>query len=160
MQFHLKQVLDEVRWNTRTSFIHGVFGTHNWHDWGKLFPTVTGLTVRIMRMRKQGKLFFFHTQQWSARYRLHVTANREKTTCPDLCIRVILLFSGIARTFPSGWLAHPAGQNKEENKFEEKIRKFDWNLRKIWGKWNSCPPRTVRLATALLLFNLNKMHHF
>ena len=24
--------------------------------------------------------------------------------------------SGVARAFPSGWLAHPEGQNEEENK--------------------------------------------
>ena len=28
-------------------------------------------------------------------------------------------------------------------------RKINRNLRKKWGKWNSCPPGTVRLATAL-----------
>ena len=31
-----------------------------------------------------------------------------------------------------------------------KIRKLNQDLRKKWGKWNSCPPRTVRLATALM----------
>ena len=31
------------------------------------------------------------------------------------------------------------------------MRKIDQNLRKKWGKWNSCPPGTVRLATALLI---------
>ena len=31
-----------------------------------------------------------------------------------------------------------------------KIRKIDQNLREKWGKWNSCPPGTVRLAMALV----------
>ena len=33
-----------------------------------------------------------------------------------------------------------------------KLRKFDRNLRKVWGNWNVCPPGTVMLATALHLF--------
>ena len=32
-----------------------------------------------------------------------------------------------------------------------KIRKNDRNLREKWGKWNFCPPGTVRLATAVLV---------
>ena len=28
--------------------------------------------------------------------------------------------SGVARAFPGGRVAHPKGQNEEENKFEEK----------------------------------------
>ena len=31
-----------------------------------------------------------------------------------------------------------------------KIRENDQNLGEKWGKWNSCPPGTVRLATALM----------
>ena len=30
----------------------------------------------------------------------------------------------------------------------------DRNLRKKWGKWNSCPPGPVRLATALSTYNI------
>ena len=60
-------------------------------------------------------------------------------------------YSGIARAFPGEQVAHPEGQNEDKNyenlsenknsqlKFEEK-----------WGKWNSCPSGTVRLATPLL----------
>ena len=59
-----------------------------------------------------------------------------------------LWVSGVARAFPGGRLAHPEGQNEEENKTV--WGKIDRNLRKKWGKWNSCPPGTVRLATALL----------
>ena len=44
---------------------------------------------------------------------------------------------------------------KKISKVWGKIRKLVQNLRKKWGKWNSCPrscpPRTVRLATALEL---------
>ena len=38
---------------------------------------------------------------------------------------------------------------KKISKVWGKIRKIDQNLRKKLGKWNSCPPGTVRLATAL-----------
>ena len=55
--------------------------------------------------------------------------------------------SGIARAFPGGRLAHPEGQNEEEN--SKVWGKIYQNLRKKLGKWNSCPPGTVRLAMAL-----------
>ena len=55
--------------------------------------------------------------------------------------------SGVARAFPGGRLAHPEGQNEEEN--SKVWGKNDQNLRKKLGKWNSCPPGTVRLATTL-----------
>ena len=55
--------------------------------------------------------------------------------------------SGVARA----WVAHPESQNEEENeKSLRKNKKNDLNLRQKWGKWNSCPPGTVRLATALV----------
>ena len=58
--------------------------------------------------------------------------------------------SGVARAFPGGRVAQPESQNEEEN--EESLRKNKRKLSKFggkWGKWNSCPPGTVRLATAL-----------
>ena len=53
------------------------------------------------------------------------------------------------------YLASVEGQNEEENK---KIRKIDQNLRKKSGKWNSCPPGTVKQATALfgLIFKIRE----
>ena len=36
-----------------------------------------------------------------------------------LCVKSTLLSSGVARAIPGGRLAHPEGQNEEENKFEE-----------------------------------------
>ena len=59
--------------------------------------------------------------------------------------------SGVARAFPGGQLAHPEGQNEEENnkslrKNKTKLSKFGKKMR----KWNSCLPGTVRLATALV----------
>ena len=39
---------------------------------------------------------------------------------------------------------------KKMSKIWGQIRKIDQNLRKKGGKWNSCPPGTVRLATALV----------
>ena len=64
-----------------------------------------------------------------------------------------LFTSGVARAFPGGRLAHPEGQNEEKiSKVWGKIRKIDLNLRKNWGKWNSCPSGNVRLATALLFY--------
>ena len=39
---------------------------------------------------------------------------------------------------------------KKMRKVWGKVRKLDPNLRKKWGKWNSCTPGTVRLATALV----------
>ena len=59
--------------------------------------------------------------------------------------------SGVARAFPGGRVAHPEGQNEEENtqslrenkknwwKFEEKMRKVE-----------HLPTRDMRLATALM----------
>ena len=41
---------------------------------------------------------------------------------------------------------------KKISKVWGKISKIDQNLRKKWGKWNSCPPGTVRLPTALRLY--------
>ena len=41
---------------------------------------------------------------------------------------------------------------KKISKVWGKIRKISQNLRKKWGKWNSCPPGTVRLATVLPKF--------
>ena len=51
-----------------------------------------------------------------------------------------------------GWATHPPGGPKWGRKWIKvwgKIRKLNWDLRKKWGKWNSCPPGTVRLVTAL-----------
>ena len=51
-----------------------------------------------------------------------------------------------------GWATRPPEEPKwgrKLEKFEEKYEKNYQNLRKKWGKWNSCPPGTVRLATAL-----------
>ena len=42
-----------------------------------------------------------------------------------------------------------AKMRKKISKVWGKIRKIDQTLRKKWGKWNSCPLGTVRLATAL-----------
>ena len=60
-----------------------------------------------------------------------------------------LKFSGVARAFPGGWLAHLEGQNEEENtkslrknkknwsKFEEKLRKVEvlptWDFEADYG---------------------------
>ena len=38
---------------------------------------------------------------------------------------------------------------KKISKVWAKKSRIDQNLRKNWGKWNSCPPGTVRLVTAL-----------
>ena len=59
--------------------------------------------------------------------------------------------SGVARAFPGGRVAHPEGQNEEEN--EKSLRKSKKNWSKFeekMRKGNSCPPGTVRLATALV----------
>ena len=60
--------------------------------------------------------------------------------------------SGVARNFPGVRVAHPEGQKEEEN--EQSLRKnkkiWSWFEEKL-GKWNSCPPGTVRLATDLPL---------
>ena len=51
-----------------------------------------------------------------------------------------------------GWATRPPGGPKWGRKWVKvwgKIRKLNRDLRKKWGKWNSCPPGTVRLATAL-----------
>ena len=63
-------------------------------------------------------------------------------------------FSGVARAFPGGRVAHPESQNEEENTVWGKIRKKWSNLGGglKWEKLNSCPPGTVRLATALFDF--------
>ena len=58
--------------------------------------------------------------------------------------------SGVARAFPGGRLAHPKDQSEGENEESlRKKRKTERNLRKKLEKWKSCPPGTVRLATAL-----------
>ena len=63
-----------------------------------------------------------------------------------------MIFSGVTRAFPGERLAHPEGQNEEENekslKSKNKLSKF--GAKKL-GKWNSCQPGTVRLATALMI---------
>ena len=61
--------------------------------------------------------------------------------------KIHVLGRGVARAFPGG--GEPKWDRKWD-KFEEKQEK----LIEIWGKneeWNSCPPRTVRLAMALML---------
>ena len=59
--------------------------------------------------------------------------------------------SGEARAFPGGRLAHPEGRNEEENEQSLRKNKKNWSrFEEKWGKWNSCPPGTVRLATALI----------
>ena len=64
---------------------------------------------------------------------------------PIFVLRSDVTSSGVARAFPGG---------RRRAKVRKKIRKvwgkIDRNLRKKWGKWNSCPPGTVRLATALV----------
>ena len=63
-------------------------------------------------------------------------------------------FSGIARAFLAGQVTHPEGQSEEENeKSLRKNKKNSWNLRKEWGKWNSCPPGTMRLAKACIVWS-------
>ena len=62
------------------------------------------------------------------------------------------LASGVARAFSGGRLTHPEGPNEEENKYSLRKNKRNWSkFEEKWGKWNSCPPGTVRLATALPL---------
>ena len=64
------------------------------------------------------------------------------------CIAV----SGVARALPGGRLAHPEGQNEEEHEKSLRKNKKTWSrFEEKWGKWNSCPPGTVRLATALVV---------
>ena len=45
----------------------------------------------------------------------------------------------------------PTRRAKMRKKISKVWGKIDQNLRKKWGKWNSCPPGTVRLATALIM---------
>ena len=52
--------------------------------------------------------------------------------------------SGVARAFPE--LAHPEGKNEESLR---KNKKKWWKFEEKWGKWNTCPPGTVRLAMPL-----------
>ena len=60
------------------------------------------------------------------------------------------MHSGVARAFPGGRVAHPKGQNGEENKkILRKIKKNWMQFEEKWGKWNSCLPGTGRLATPL-----------
>ena len=62
--------------------------------------------------------------------------------------------SGVARAFRVG---HGPKWGRMR-KVLRKIKKIDWNSRKKWGKWNSCPPGTARLATALYpTLKLNKL---
>ena len=54
-----------------------------------------------------------------------------------------------------GWasrrVAHPEGQNEEENEQSFRINKKNWlRFEEKWRKWNSCPSGTVKLATALI----------
>ena len=50
--------------------------------------------------------------------------------------------SGVARAFPGRRLAHPEGQNKEENENSlSKVRKLDPNLRKKMRKVELLPTR-------------------
>ena len=59
--------------------------------------------------------------------------------------------SGVARAFLGGRVAHPEDQNEEEN--SEKLRKNERKYRKkrkIEEMFLSCPPESVRLATALV----------
>ena len=70
-------------------------------------------------------------------------------------IHLSFLHSGIARAFQGGRLAHPEGQNEDKNveslmKNKKKWEKFE----EIWGKWNFCPPGTVRLTMPLFLQSL------
>ena len=60
--------------------------------------------------------------------------------------------SDVARAFPGGRVAHPEGQNEEENKKSlRKKRKIDQNLRKKLRKVELLPTlMLVRLATALM----------
>ena len=79
-----------------------------------------------------------------------------KTRCERLALASAVA-SGVARAFPGGWVAHPESQNEEENEKSLRKNKKKWSkFGEKWGKWNSCPPGTVRLATALavaLLFD-------
>ena len=62
----------------------------------------------------------------------------------------ISALSGVARAFSGGRFANPEGQNEEENEQSMRKNKKNWpRFEEKWGKWNSCPPRTVRLAMAL-----------
>ena len=49
-----------------------------------------------------------------------------------------------------GWATRRAKMRKKISKVWGKTRKIDRNLRTKWGKWNLCPPGTVRLSTALI----------
>ena len=63
-----------------------------------------------------------------------------------------LIHSGLARAFLGGRVAHPEGQNEEEN--EEKLRKNERKHRKMRKNWENVlilPIRDERLATALLI---------
>ena len=66
--------------------------------------------------------------------------------------RSFLLTRCVARAFPGGRLTHPEGQNEEENDKILRKNKSNWlKFEEKWGKCKSCPPGTMRLATALLL---------
>ena len=49
-----------------------------------------------------------------------------KLKANQIDVRQVTLFSGVARAFPGGRVAHPEGQNEEENKWSMRKNKKNW----------------------------------
>ena len=83
------------------------------------------------------------TSRLKDKHRLEIGSFKWEDITNEIC-------SGVARAFPGGRVAHPESQNEEENEKSVRKSKKKWSkFGKKWGKWSSCPPGTVRLATAL-----------
>ena len=94
---------------------------------------------------------------------MSIQTTKKYSTCKFICsicfwvckpqVCNVDLCSGIARAFPGGRVSrYPDGQNEEKMSkvWGNILRKIDRDLTlEKWGKWNSCLPGTVRLATAL-----------
>ena len=53
-----------------------------------------------------------------------------------------MTYSSVARAFQSGWLAHPEGQNEEENEKMLRKNKLNWlKYEENWGRVENLPTR-------------------
>ena len=99
------------------------------------------------------RIFWFH---YSANICKYMTTSAFCNTIGPQILNTFLplaMCNSVARAFLGGWVAHPEGKNEEENEQSLRKDKKNWlQFEEKWGKWNSCPPGTVRLATALAMW--------